>query len=151
MNEVYRCLVPQLPVAESAIFQELIGGNYAFQDWLRDDKRPERESGYIDGGHGDSGSPIVREIYDENLNKKRHITIGVYFGAVVTPSFFSDGRSTDYSTDIKEKCRSTISKLNEDVVKWLGLVIDYEQNCEANPQACENDIPINGNYHGANV
>ena len=54
-------------------------------------------------------------------------------GDVATPSLIADGRSTKYSTDINEKCRSVISKLNEDVVKWLGFVMDYEQNCEANP------------------
>ena len=143
INEVYRCLIPKLPVAENAIFREETNGNLEFLVWRRDEKRPERESGYMVSASGDSGSPIVKKIYDTYLKKKRHVTIGVNFGHVPIRGRF-DAHAI-YSTDITEKCRVQITKLNEDIVKWLGLVMDYEKNCDANPKSCGNDIPVNGN------
>ena len=140
MNKIYRCLMQNLPVAESAVFQTDSGGSLIFKYWVKDEKRPETESGYMAGGRGDSGSPIVKDMYDEGLKKKRHITIAVYNSAVLV----IDERETTYSTDIKDKCRMMVSKLNSDVVKWLGLVMNYEKECETNQRACEGGIRADG-------
>ena len=138
MNKIYRCLVPKLPRAWNANFEKNKDGTLEFKDWFQDEQRPEKESGYITGGPGDSGSPIVTETYDANLRKTRHITIAV-FNAVETLGKKLP-RDTSYSTDIRDKCRMRVSKLNDDVVKWLGLVMNYEKECEENPHACKNDM-----------
>ena len=136
MNKIYRCLVPKLPRAWNANFEKNKDGTLEFKDWFQDEQRPEKESGYITGGPGDSGSPIVKEIYDEDMKRSRYVTLAVYNMATVV----IEGRDTYYSTNIKEKCRIMISKLTDDVLKWLGLVMDYEKKCDEDQQACDKDI-----------
>ena len=140
MNKIYRCLVPKLPRAWNENFEKNKDGTFEFKDWFQDEQRPEKESGYVTGGKGDSGSPLIKDIYDEDLKKSRYVTLAVYNMAVMDLQHAIEGRDSYYSTNIKDKCRIMISKLNDDVLKWLGLVMDYERECDAAPQACENDI-----------
>ena len=109
---------------------------------MQDEQRPENESGYTNGAFGDSGSPIITKTYDENLKKSRHITISVYNGAA-GPSTKEVPEESSYSTDIRDKCRMRVSKLNDGVMEWLHLVMNYERKCEENRKACKKDIDAN--------
>ena len=144
MNKIYRCLQQKLPVAENAIFLQRLNGDLKFEHFVKDEPRPERESGYMVGGKGDSGGSIIKKIHETKPGtKKTHVLVGVYNKAVGSTTD-QDGRETTYSTDINKKCRMMISKLTEDVVKWIGLVMEYEENCEVDSNQCANEIPSNG-------
>ena len=140
MNKIYRCITPKLPTAKNALFRRDVDGKLKFMEWKWDEPRPERESGYMSGGGGDSGSPLFTYVADTD-RKKRHIQIGVYNRA----AFLTKRMETKYSTDIKDKCRMIVSKLTGDVVRWLGKIMEFERKCEQDEQSCENRIPSNGN------
>ena len=136
MRKIYRCFQSKLPVAENVHIQEKLDGSFEFLHWKIDEERPEEESGYVAGAKGDSGSPIIRELYDDQ-SRKRHVAIAV-FNAAVKGTFVD--RETEYSADINKKCRDMLSKLDHEVMEWLGLVINFEKQCDANPETCNNDI-----------
>ena len=140
MKKIYRCITPKLPTAKNALFRRDVDGNLKFVEWKKDAPRPERESGYMAGGLGDSGSPLSTCVMEDDW-KKRHVQIGVYNRA----AFLTNGMETTYSTDVKDKCRMIVSKLTGDVVRWLGKIMEFESKCEQDEQSCEIRIPANGN------
>ena len=133
MKKIYRCITPKLPTAKNALFRRDVDGNLRFVEWKKDAPRPERESGYMAGGPGDSGSPLFTCAMEDDW-KKRHIQIGVYNRA----AFLNNGMETTYSTDVKDKCRMIVSKLTGDVVRWLGKI----WNLKASASKMSNPVKI---------
>ena len=106
----YRCMNPQIPKANTAIFVKTKNGELELRGM-------EKEEPYVDINNsrklywnvnvGDSGGPVMRTITDSK-GKERLVIVAV------------NALSPEISIKpYNPKCSSHVSKLTQEVVKWI--------------------------------
>ena len=112
LRDKYKCIKYILPRAKSARFLKDEDGSLVFNVWGKDEKRPDKESGYLSADGGDSGSPFLKSTEDDQ-KKERKVIVAVQTKSHITP------RNTEYSDDPGLACRPAVTKVSSDIVRWI--------------------------------
>ena len=126
LQSFYKCVKPILPRAVSGIFSKnrkyIFPEQLKFKEHAQDDERPSKESGHVRPSYGDSGSPywIPAEIF-EPISKNR-APLSPYKATIVAIHSSKVGPKNEvpkYSEDGKEQCTIKVTKLTDDIIKWV--------------------------------
>ena len=117
ISEHYKCIVPKIPAANTAIFSKNKNGELQYRGMDHDEPYVNIDNllsfpeVYRNLGPGDSGGPVMKRITDLN-GEKRHVIVAV--------NSISSGIKKNYRYETK--CISEVSKLTEEIVKWIKEV-----------------------------
>ena len=122
-----KCIVPHTPSATIGIFTKDANGDLEFEGMEQDENYGAHVNllrypdVYMAVGAGDSGGPVMREVTDEN-GEKRHVVIAVMTNGYGIKEIFSPDLTDE---PVETKCIASATKLSEEVVSWIKKIHEH--------------------------
>ena len=119
-----KCIVPHTPSATIGIFTKDANGDLKFEGMEQDENYGKHANLlrypdiYMNIGNGDSGGPVMREVTNEN-GEKRHVVIAVTTNSCGIKETFNPDLTDE---PIETKCIAQATKLSEEVVRWIKKI-----------------------------